>query len=171
MTIRLSELIARSAQPGEVRWIGIRPARRAEVLTVSCAEITEAGLEGDRARAGKRAVTLFQWEHLAAIGGYLGREAVAPEALRRNIGVSGLNLAGLRGRMVLLGTARLRVTGPCAPCSRMEEAFGHGGYAAVRGHGGWTAEVVAPGRVGLGDAVTACQDPSEDKSITPSGAI
>jgi MOSC domain-containing protein YiiM len=35
----------------------------------------------------------------------------------------------------------------------MEEALGHGGYAAMRGHGGLCAEVVEPGFVRLDDAV------------------
>jgi MOSC domain-containing protein YiiM len=35
----------------------------------------------------------------------------------------------------------------------MEEALGSGGYNAVRGHGGWYAQVVRPGRVAVGDAV------------------
>jgi MOSC domain-containing protein YiiM len=52
-----------------------------------------------------------------------------------------------------VGGAVLRITGICAPCSRMEEVLGFGGYTAVRGHGGRCAEVVTPGRVAIGDAV------------------
>jgi len=115
--------------------------------------IAADGLKGDRSRAGKRAVTLIQQEHLAAIGSYLGRGAVAPEILRRNLVVSGINLAALKGREVQVGDAILRFTVICAPCSRMEGALGKGGYSAVRGHGGWCAEVVRPGMVRLGDAV------------------
>ena len=59
----------------------------------------------------------------------------------------------LREAIFRIGTAVLRGTGPCAPCSRMEEALGPGGFNAVRGHGGITAEVVRPGRVALGDSV------------------
>lgn len=120
---------------------------------VDVAMISSDGLDGDRSRAGKRAVTLIQQEHLAAIGSYLGQGAVAPEILRRNLVVSGINLAALKGREVQVGEAILRFTVICAPCSRMEEALGKGGYSAVRGHGGWCAEVVQPGRVRLGDAV------------------
>ncbi len=115
--------------------------------------ISADGLDGDRSRAGKRAVTLIQQEHLAAIGSYLGQGPVAPEILRRNLVVSGINMAALKGREVQVGEAILRFTVISAPCSRMEEALGIGGYSAVRGHGGWCAEVVRPGRVRLRDAV------------------
>jgi MOSC domain-containing protein YiiM len=47
----------------------------------------------------------------------------------------------------------IEITGPCAPCSRMEEALGEGGYNAVRGHGGWCATVVRLGRLSVGDRV------------------
>lgn len=150
---RLAELIARYAQPGRLDWIGVRPERRGTMQALDRVEITETGLTGDRARAGKRAVTLVQAEHLAVIGAFLGRAPVTPETLRRNLVISGINLAGLRRRRVALGGALLEITGPCAPCSRMEEHFGPGGYAAVRGHGGMTARVLQPGWVALGDVL------------------
>ena len=155
MQERLADMIARVAQPGRVAWIGLRGARREVVEAVARAEVMEAGLAGDHGRAGKRAVTLIQAEHLAAIGSFLGRGPVQPEALRRNLVVEGINLASLKGRQVQIGSAVLEITGICAPCSRMEEAFGHGGYAAVRGHGGWCAQVISPGTVCLGDKVCA----------------
>jgi hypothetical protein len=57
------------------------------------------------------------------------------------------------------GDAVLEGTGPCAPCSRMEEALGPGGYVAMRGHGGILARVVVAGRIRIGDAVR--QSPAE----------
>ncbi|MDD9716551.1 MOSC domain-containing protein [Dinoroseobacter sp. PD6] len=150
----LRQMMGRAAQAGRVDWIGLRPGRRADVVAVDAVRVTEAGLEGDRARAGKRAVSLVQAEHLAAIGGYLGRGPVAAADLRRNLVVSGLNLLAYRDREIGIGAeVVLRLRGPCAPCSRMEETFGHGGYAAVRGHGGMVAEVVRTGTIRRGDAV------------------
>lgn len=149
----LAELISTWCQSGRVVWIGSRPDRRADMQPIKEGLMSFDGLSGDRARAGKRAVTLIQQEHLAAIGSYLGRGPVNPETLRRNLVVAGINLAALKGREVQVGEAILRFTVICAPCSRMEEALGKGGYSAVRGHGGWCAEVVHPGRIRLGDAV------------------
>lgn len=150
----LARLIETFAQPGEVRWIGVRPARRKAMVVFEAATITMNGLEGNRRDSpGKRAVSLIQWEHLAVIASLMGREAAAPALLRRNIVVSGINLLGLRKAEFQVGGAVLRGTGLCAPCSRMEETLGRGGYTAMRGHGGITAEVVEAGRIALGDAV------------------
>ncbi len=152
----LASLTSRYAQPGRLDWIGVRPARRADVIAVETARITEAGLEGDhQARPGKRAVTLIQSEHLPVIAALAGVDTVTPERLRRNLVVSGINLSALRHKEIAIGSAVLSLTGPCAPCSRMEEALGPGGYNAMRGHGGWTAVVVRGGEVSLGDAVSA----------------
>jgi MOSC domain-containing protein YiiM len=135
-------------------WIGLRAVRLAPVAVVTRAEVLADGLAGDHGRAGARAVTLLQWEHLAVLASLLG-QPVAPETLRRNIAVAGLNLSALRGAQVRVGGGLLRVTGPCAPCSRMEAALGRGGWTALRGHGGWCAEVVTPGMIALGDTVSA----------------
>lgn len=150
----LKNLINGSAIPGRVEWIGLRPERRAEVVSVDEAEITRGGIVGDhRNRPGKRAVTLIQWEHLPVIASLIGADKVDAGALRRNIAVSSVNLLGLRGRKFRIGGAVLEGSGLCAPCSRMEEALGKGGYAAVRGHGGITASVIEPGPVKIGDHV------------------
>ena len=154
----LRALMARHHRDGRVVWLGLRPARRAPVEAVARAEVEASGLRGDRHPSpGKRAVTLLQAEHLPVISALCGVEAT-PERLRRNVVVAGLNLAALKGRAVALGGARLRITGPCAPCSRMEETLGPGGYSAVRHHGGWCAEVLEPGAVALGDAVRPLED-------------
>lgn len=149
----LKDLIAGYAQAGAVTWIGLRPERRADMVSVDAVFAAEDGLVGDHGRAGKRAVTLIQAEHLPVIGAMLGAGAVSPELMRRNLVVSGINLSALKGRDVAVGAAVLRITTICAPCSRMEECFGPGGYSAVRGHGGWCAQVMTPGQLRVGDDV------------------
>lgn len=149
----MATLLSRFAGPGEVNWIGMRPGRREPMTAVASVEVQENGLVGDRREnPGKRAVTLIQAEHLPVISSFAGKP-VSADLLRRNLVVSGVNLLALRKAEFRIGTAVLRGSGLCAPCSRMEEALGPGGYNAVRGHGGITAEVISPGRVAIGDAV------------------
>ncbi|MFY0310843.1 MOSC domain-containing protein [Leisingera sp. D0M16] len=154
MVTAFAEMLKRHAAPGRVAWVGLRPGRREEVQAADSVELTSDGLAGDHAKAGKRAVTLIQAEHLPVIAALAGLQAVQPDQLRRNLVISGINLAALRKARLQIGSAVLHVTGPCPPCSRMEEVLGHGGYNAMRGHGGWYAEVLQPGKVALGDSVT-----------------
>ncbi len=149
----LAELTTTDAQKGRITWIGIRPHRRKRMQVLTVCTLTEAGLDGDHSRPGKRALTLFQAEHLDVITQFLGLDAVAPDALRRNVHVAGINLNALRGAVLQCGDAVLEITGPCAPCSRMEEAFGPGGYNALRGHGGWCARVLSGGIMRLDDSI------------------
>ena len=145
-------MIAAHVHPGRVEWIGLRAERRGDMRAASRVRVEADGLGGDHGRPGKRAVTLIQAEHLPVISALAAREA-RPELLRRNIVVSRLNLLALRKSEIRIGTALLRIEGPCAPCSRMEEALGPGGFNAVRGHGGWCASVIEPGDIAVGDAV------------------
>lgn len=101
-----------------------------------------------------RQVTLIQSEHLPVIAALARVERVDAAALRRNIVVSGVNLLALRNALLHIGAAVLKIVGPCAPCSRMEEAIGPGGYAAMRGHGGMTARILEGGPLRMGDRVS-----------------
>lgn len=149
----LSELQACYAGPGRVEAILLRPGRREAMLSVEDARLLMDGLDGDRARAGKRALTLIQAEHLPVIAALAGHASVDPSLLRRNIVVSGLNLLAFRGKRLSIGAAEIELTVPAHPCSRMEEALGPGGYTAMRGHGGFCAEVARPGLIRCGDPV------------------
>ena len=150
----LGALISAHAGAGRLDWIGLRPERKAPMREAQTARIATTGLDGDRReRPGARAVTLIQTEHLPVIAALARREDVSFAVLRRNLAISGINLVALRKREIRIGGAVLRISGPCAPCSRMEAALGFGGYNAMRGHGGWCAEVVEEGDVAIGDEV------------------
>lgn len=150
---QLAEMMARHAVLGRLKWIGLRAERRAEIAIVQSATLTDAGLAGDHGRAGKRAVTLIQAEHLPVIAALSGRADVDPALLRRNLMISGLNLLALRKGAIRIGDAVLTIEGPCPPCSRMEAALGTGGYNAMLGHGGRYASVATPGTISVGDRV------------------
>ena len=170
----VAQLLATLPQQGRVEWIGLRPARRAELLAVTEVKaLTDSRLAGDHASpkpGGKRQLTLIQHEHLAAVAGFLGLEApVAPGRLRRNLVVSGLNLLALKGRQVRIGdTVLLDITGECHPCSRIEEELGPGGYNAMRGHGGLTAHIAQGGLIRVGDAVRVLPGGAADQNKKPS---
>jgi MOSC domain-containing protein YiiM len=157
MSFELKELLSNVPRAGTVEWIGVRPARREPVVIVDTVEArVGCGLTGDRFRGGassKRQVTLIQAEHLPVIARLLGLDRVDPALLRRNIVVGGINLLALNGAQFAIGDALMEGTGPCHPCSRMEETFGTGGYNAVRGHGGITARVLGGGVIRVGDPV------------------
>ena len=142
---------------GRLEWIGLRPGRRAPLLAMNHVEVlVDYGLVGDhkaKRAGGKRQVTLIQREHLAAVAQLLRRDAVDPALLRRNLVVSGLNLLALRNERFRIGDVLFEGTGPCEPCSRMEEVLGSGGYNAMRGHGGITARVLSGGVIVVGDGV------------------
>lgn len=138
---------------GRLDWIGVRPARLQPLLSLEQARLGPEGIEGDHGRPGKRAVTLIQAEHLPVIAALSGNAVLTPDLLRRNLVISGINLMALRKGRLRLGEVVLELTGPCAPCSRMEKALGPGGFNAMRGHGGWCASVVEPGTIRRGDRV------------------
>jgi MOSC domain-containing protein YiiM len=152
---------------GRLEWIGLRPARRADLRAVEEAEArVDRGLTGDHraARPGSpRQVTLIQREHLNVIANLLRRDSIPPGFTRRNLVVSGVNLLALKGERFRVGEVLLEGTGPCEPCSRMEDNLGAGGYNAMRGHGGITARVLEGGVLRIGDAVRAeiaCERPA-----------
>ena len=151
------ELLSSIPQIGRVEWIGVRPARRSKLIVLDEVDAdVERGLQGDRFDGGDsktRQVTLIQFEHLNAMAGILQRPPIDPGLLRRNIVVAGINLQSLKNQYFQIGSAILLGTGDCAPCNRMEENLGPGGYNAMRGHGGITARVHQSGRIRLGDPV------------------
>ena len=179
----IAELQAQFPRMGRVTWIGLRPARRAPVVSVQEAEAHPlVGLIGDHGRTapgrltalsgevpdletlvptpprpprGQRQVTLIQAEHFPVMAALLGLDELPPEWLRRNIAVAGINLLALKAGRLRVGGALLEGTGACHPCSRMEEALGPGGYNVVRGHGGLTARVIEGGIIRVGDRVEA----------------
>lgn len=153
------ELVDTVVAEGEVTAIVVRPGRREPATTVvATTALVDRGLADDRHSVrtnprSTRQVTLLQAEHLPVIASLAGLDTVDPRDLRRNLVVSGLNLLSAKGRRLQVGNAVLEVTGPCHPCSRMEEALGPGGFQAMRGHGGMNAKVVVEGEVAVASPV------------------
>lgn len=145
---------------GRVDAIVVRSAPRDRARTVEqTMALAGIGLADDRlgqrgeAELSTRQVTLIQQEHLPLIAAFARSGPLDPVDLRRNLVVSGINLLSLKKARLQVGEAVLELVGPCAPCSRMEEVIGPGGYAAMRGHGGMTARILEGGLIRVGDVV------------------
>lgn len=154
----LKELLDTLPQIGRLQWIGLSPRAQADLQVVADAELVVGhGLAGDhhaKSKFGsKRQVTLIQAEHIVAVAGLLHRPSIDPGLLRRNLVVAGINLLALKGRTFRIGSCLLEYTGPCDPCSRMEQNLGPGGLNAMRGHGGITAKVLIGGEICLNDEI------------------
>lgn len=169
----LRALVARFPASGRLDAIFLRPERGVPARRVDEAvAVAGRGLIGDRTgdrivpasaagtAGGKRQVTLLQAEHVPLVAAWAGHGALDAAVLRRNLVVSGLNLEAARSPFADPSFALrigddvvVSITGPCAPCSKMEDALGPGGYNALRGHGGVTARVVAGGILRVGDRV------------------
>jgi MOSC domain-containing protein YiiM len=162
VTTLLHERLRDVPQVGRVEWIGVAPGPRAPIEARRTVRAhVGSGLEGDhhskRRPGGKRQVTLLQAEHLNVIAALLNGDETDPALLRRNIVVSGINLLSLKQLTFQIGHAVMVGTGPCDPCSRMDENLGPGGFQAMRGHGGLTARVVQAGEIRCGDPVRVIQ--------------
>lgn len=146
---------------GRVEAIVVRgtPRERARLVERTTA-LAGIGLADDRlgqrgeAELSTRQITLIQQEHLPLIAAFARSAPIDPVDLRRNLVISGINLLTLKNAKVRVGAALIEIVGPCAPCSRMEEVIGPGGYAAMRGHGGMTARILEGGAIRVGDMLS-----------------
>ncbi len=111
------------------------------------------GIAGNANQGGTRQVTLLSRERWTDLMTQVGA-ALEPRARRANLVLSGVDLENTRGRVLRIGTCRLRVRGETRPCEQMEEAL-TGLQAAMRAHwgGGAFAEVLDGGEIAVGDDV------------------
>jgi len=121
-----------------------RPMREVEGVMA----VADRGLEGCRhGRPGsRRQVLLIDSETLESLG-------LAPGQVKENITTRGLRLNELsKGQRLEIGQAVFEVTGPCEPCSRMDE-IRMGLQQKLHGQRGILCRVIEGGRIGRGDAI------------------
>jgi MOSC domain-containing protein YiiM len=142
-----------TSSSGQVASLRLNVAHKAAMQVVQSAKfIAGEGIEGDR-HATPRAerhdyqVLLMDEETLAALDLSAGQ-------VRENVTTSGIELSSLAaGQRIALGDQTvLRISKPCAPCSRMEE-IRPGLQQELEGRRGMLAFVVEGGAVEVGDAI------------------
>ena len=144
--------------PGELTWIGVRPARREPMQSLTQTNaIEELGLQGDhrmtKTPGSGRQVTLISEEFIHQISHFLGGKPVSPALLRRNLVVKNINLNALRYQNFQIGDAIFQAGALCHPCTRMEQALGKGAIAAMMGYGGLCCKIIRGGEIKVGDSV------------------
>lgn len=162
---KLINKITQNLAPGRLEWIGLRTERRGAIDVVESTEALEGlGLRGDRRCLGTpgtaRQVSLISLEHIEVVAKILGIQSIDPCLLRRNLVISGINIHALRHQQFSIGDAVFEATALCHPCSRMDEALGKGGHAAMLGHGGLCARVIKSGNISVGDTLIKIDKPS-----------
>jgi MOSC domain-containing protein YiiM len=141
---------------GKVEWIGIRPERKARVVSKESVSVnSESGIEGDHPTVAHRQLTIISKEQLETLRILLDKANIDPAATRRNILISGLDFDKLENATLQIGSVTVEITGPCHPCQRMEDNLGKGGRQAMQNLGGWMTRVLESGTLSVGDQVSA----------------
>ena len=109
------------------------------------------GLAGNANQGGRRQVVLLTEEGWAEAEAELA-VALGPATRRGNLLLAGIDLEKTRGRVLRVGSTRLRIWTECTPCYQMDQA--HSGLKnALRPHwrAGACAEVLEGGEIRIGD--------------------
>jgi len=133
--------------------IYLRPAARLPVKSVdSAVALTDKGLDGDHAVAGKRQVTILSREAWAQACRELGQE-VDPGVRRANLLVEGVDLGDSIGKALRVGSVVIDVLGETRPCELMDDDGRVGLCEALRSdrRGGVYGQIRSGGDIKVGD--------------------
>ena len=111
------------------------------------------GLEGNANQGGKRQVTIVSSKHWGEITAPLG-DTPDPRLRRCNLLVSDIDFDNARGKILKIGSVRIRIYGETKPCAQMDEAV-PGLQEAMRAPwgGGAFGEILDDGEIAIGDPV------------------
>ncbi len=141
------------------RAAGENPTRRHDRVLL----LAGRGIEGDRytqrEEGHPRQITFFDMAVLEELGRRLAVE-VAPDAVRRNVFVRGVDLNSLVGQAFTLQGVRFEGVDPCKPCFWMDQAVAPGAEEIMKGHGGLRARILTDGSLSLGEAELVVEEGS-----------
>lgn len=122
------------------------PAESAEL-------VAGRGIAGNTDQGGHRQVTIMDGRVWAELMRRFGSE-LSPAVRRANLLVDGINLEETAGRIIRIGSCRIKIHGETKPCERLNEAL-PGLKEAMREnwYGGAFGEVLDDGRISIGDEV------------------
>jgi MOSC domain-containing protein YiiM len=128
------------------------PAGSHPMLPVAALDcVAGRGVRGDRFFDYKPdyngQITFFSLEVFAALQRELGLPDARPEAARRNVLVTGVDLNALVGMEFTLQGVRFFGAEECRPCYWMDRALGPGSNEWMRGRGGLRARILSDGMI------------------------
>lgn len=167
---------AEAARQPEV--VGIYTASDAgePVRSWELVEVTPGlGIPGDRyaMRRGHWSAPRWPDKELTFVSSEVGDElSIAPELLRRNIVVRGVQLLGLIGLEFRVGSTVLAGVRPCNPCQYLEGLVGRPGLLqGLVGKGGLRTRILRGGRIAVGDTIEVLGVYDEELLTTAAGGV
>jgi len=139
---------------GKLEAIWTKRAHRVPMDSRLIAQALEGkGLAGSADNSRTRQVTLIEREVWERLMREVGIEA-SPASRRANLMISGIALAGSRGRLLRIGSVVVRIAGETKPCERMDEVIpGLRAAMCADWAGGAFAQVISGGDLCIGDPV------------------
>jgi MOSC domain-containing protein YiiM len=136
------------------------PAERARV-------VAGKGIVGNANQGGKRQVTIVSAKHWKAVTASL-TETPDVRIRRANLLVSDIDFSDSRGKILTIGSVRIRIYGETRPCEQMEEAApGLQAAMSVPWGGGVFGEILNDGEIVVGDSVKLGPAPTPQAPQAP----
>ena len=134
--------------------IWIKRMHRGPMDPASIAKVVAGrGIVGNANQGGKRQVTIVSSKNWADVTAPLG-DTPDPRLRRANLLVSDIDFTNAHGRILTIGTVRIRIFGETRPCEQMEDAVpGLKAAMSVPWGGGAFGEVLDDGEIAIGDPV------------------
>src|SRR5438270_12706021 len=101
--------------PARLDQIWIKRSTKGRMDPVAAAALDAKGITGNANRGGRRQITIITRERWAELMHDLGAD-LPPSARRANLMIAGVDLQNSRGRILRVGSARLRINGETRPC-------------------------------------------------------